>query len=84
MNKLQETRWHNTHLVLKENALDVETFAMCLGVDDVKLKKMIDSPEHSKITDALAKKIEQTFSKPEGWLSQAENGLITFDLFGAN
>lgn len=76
-------RWQKANLLLLENALDIDTMAACLGQDEKKLKQMLaDNPTRS-IPDALAVQMEQTFSKPLGWLSQAEDGGISYDLFGS-
>lgn len=76
-------RWQKTNLLLLENALDIETMAACLGQDENKLRQMIDENPSRNISDTLAVQIEQTFSKPSGWLSQAEDGGISYDLFGS-
>lgn len=84
MNNLQENRRQRLHLLLAENALDVPTMAACLGMDEDKLAIILAESANRAITDNLAQKIEQTFSKPEGWLSQTgqtENA-INYDLFG--
>lgn len=65
-----------------ENALDVITMAACLGQDEVRLEAMIGEKPTRKISDSLAALMEQTFSKPKGWMDQADDGGITFDLFG--
>lgn len=65
-----------------ENALDVITMAACLGQDEVRLEAMIGEKPTRKISDSLAALMEQTFSKPKGWMDQDDDGGITFDLFG--
>ena len=76
-------RWQKANLLLLENALDIETMAACLGHDDTKLKQMLGDNPTRKISDALALQMEQTFSKPLGWLSQPEDGVLSYDLFGS-
>ncbi|WP_420591278.1 hypothetical protein [Bacterioplanoides sp.] len=76
-------RWQRVQELMLENALDVETMAACLGVDEVKLEAMIGESAKRKIPDSLAQQMEQTFSKPQGWLDQGDDGGITFDLFGS-
>jgi plasmid maintenance system antidote protein VapI len=79
----QGTRWHQAQELMLENALDVATMAACLGVDEAKLENMIGLQAKRKIPDSLAQQMEQTFSKPQGWLDQGDDGGITFDLFGS-
>ncbi len=76
-------RWQKANSLLLENALDVETMAACLGQDEKKLRQMLAENPSRNISDALAVQIEQTFSKPLGWLSQPENGVTSYDLFGS-
>jgi len=79
----QGTRWHQAQELMLENALDVATMAACLGVDEAKLESMIGPQAKRKIPDSLAQQMEQTFSKPQGWLDQGDDGGIAFDLFGS-
>ena len=67
---------------MRENAIDIMELAACLGVDEHKLDAMIGEKSNRQLTDALARLMEQTFSKPAGWLDSAEDGGISFDLFG--
>lgn len=76
-------RWQRVQELMLENALDIETMAACLGVDEVKLQAMIGESAKRKIPDSLAQQMEQTFSKPQGWLDHGDDGGITFDLFGS-
>ena len=76
-------RWQRVQELMLENALDVETMAACLGMDEVKLEAMIGESAKRKIPDSLAQQMEQTCSKPQGWLDQGDDGGITFDLFGS-
>lgn len=78
----QDVRWHKAQQLLAENALDVATMAACLGQDENALEAMLAEPPRRKIADKLARQMEQTFSKPAGWLDQAEDGGLSFDLFG--
>jgi len=79
----QEVRRQRVQELMLENALDVETLAACLGVDEDKLDAMVGEGAKRKISDSLARQMEQTFSKPQGWLDQGDDGGITFDLFGS-
>ncbi|MCB2387463.1 hypothetical protein [Thalassolituus alkanivorans] len=79
----QDVRWSRAQKLMLENALDVETMAACLGQDEDRMQAMLGEKPTRKITDAVAAQMEQTFSKPKGWLDQSDDGGITFDLFGA-
>ena len=79
----QGVRWQRVQELMLENALDVTTLAACLGVDEIKLEAMVGEGAKRKIPDSLANQMEQTFSKPKGWLDQGDDGGITFDLFGS-
>jgi len=79
----QGIRWQRAQELMRENALDIETMAACLGVDESKLAAMLADTPKRKIPDNLAQLMEQTFSKPQGWLDQGEDGGISYDLFGA-
>lgn len=83
MKEDQGVRWQKAHQVLRENALDIATMAACLGLEEPKLEAMLSNPPKKGISDALAEQIEQTFSKPAGWLSRGDDGGLVFDLFGA-
>ncbi|MDK2776390.1 MAG: hypothetical protein KYX62_01880 [Pseudomonadota bacterium] len=78
-----DVRWQRAQQLMLENALDIATMAACLGQDEARLQNMLGEGAKKKIPDALAAQMEQTFSKPKGWLDQAEDGGITYDLFGA-
>ncbi|WP_430462263.1 hypothetical protein ACQUQU_05590 [Thalassolituus sp. LLYu03] len=78
----QDVRWRRAQALLLENALDVATMAACLGQDETRMEAMLGDKPSKKIPDSLALLMEQTFSKPKGWLDQDEDGGITFDLFG--
>ncbi len=84
--ELNDLRRQNALEVMKENALDEVGFALCLGVDESQLAAMLTSGSRKKISDALARQIEQTFSKPAMWMdvdvnNDASSG-PSFDLFG--
>jgi hypothetical protein len=78
----QDVRWHRAQELLLENALDVATMAACLGQDEKRLEAMIGVKPTRKMPDSVAELMEQTFSKPKGWMDQTDDGGITFDLFG--
>ena len=80
---LTQIRWQQAQLLLQENALDIDTMASCLGVESKKLETMLGAKPSRTISDALAQQMEQTFSKPQGWLSQTTDSGINYDLFGA-
>lgn len=77
-----DIRWQRAQELMLENALDVATMAACLGQEESKLEAMLGASPSKKISDGLAELMEQTFSKPRGWLSQSDDGGISFDLFG--
>jgi plasmid maintenance system antidote protein VapI len=52
--------------LLSENALEIEDFANCLGISDKQAEAFCEGKK--KLTSALARQIEQTFSKPKFWL----------------
>lgn len=83
MNNEVDVRRQKANLLLLENALDVDTMAACLGVEASALEQMLAPDSPRKISSALAQQMEQTFSKPQGWLSQTEDGGISYDLFGS-
>jgi plasmid maintenance system antidote protein VapI len=69
-------------LLLTENAISVEEFANCMGID-LSLAEAICQGS-KKISKSLARQIEQTFSKPNLWLEidDDNNGGPNYDLFG--
>ncbi len=83
---IADARRKNALLIMRENALDEEGFAMCLGKDEVKIVEMLAKDSKKKISDTLARLMEQTFSKPNLWLDQKEAGTEdsgpSFDLSG--
>ncbi|WP_428240370.1 hypothetical protein [Gynuella sp.] len=75
-------RKENIQTLLLENAIGVEELANCLGVDVAMMSKKL-SGEQGKISDKLARQIEQTFSKPVFWLDTgATDDGMQFDLLG--
>lgn len=82
MSNMQEIRWQRSQLLLAENALTIELMAACLGLGEQEAHLLLGEKPSKKITDALARQMEQTFSKPDGWLSQNDDGGISYDLFG--
>ena len=87
---LAEVRRQNALNIMQENALDELSFALCLGVDEDKMAAMLHFSTKKKISDGLARTIEQTFSKPAMWLdgdfSGGDDGHSasgpSYDLFG--
>ncbi|ASP40035.1 hypothetical protein CHH28_15745 [Bacterioplanes sanyensis] len=82
MMKNHDVRWHKAQQLLDENALDIATMAACLGEEEARLNTMLTDAPSRSIPDKLARQMEQTFSKPGGWLDQHDDGGISFDLFG--
>lgn len=84
---LAQIRRKNATAIMLENALDELSFAMCLGKDEEQIAALMSPNSKKTIPDALARLMEQTFSKPKLWLDQAEGELQhgqgpSFDLFG--
>jgi hypothetical protein len=83
---LSDIRRVNALEIIKENALDELSFALCLGKDEDQMVALLVDGSSKKISDSLARTIEQTFSKPSLWLDQsAADGSASgpsFDLFG--
>jgi hypothetical protein len=85
--ELAEIRRNNAAAIMLENALDELSFAMCLGKDEEQIAAFMLPNSKKSIPDALARLMEQTFSKPKLWLDQAEGDTQqgqgpSFDLFG--
>jgi outer membrane protein TolC len=78
----QDVRWRKAQQLLDENALDIATMAACLGQAEQSLEAMLGQSPSRGISDKLARLMEQTFSKPAGWLDQGDDGGISYDLFG--
>jgi hypothetical protein len=83
---LAEIRRNNAAALMLENALDELSFALCLGKDEVQIAALMSPNSKKVIPDALARLMEQTFSKPKLWLDLIEDGSQaqgpSFDLFG--
>lgn len=75
-------RQQQAQLLMRENAISILELAACLGLDENKLDAMVGDTPSRQLTDTLARLMEQTFSKPAGWMDSAEDGGISFDLFG--
>ena len=72
-NKLKE--------VLSENAIGFEEFAFCLGIEPGFAEQLCQGKR--KLTNTLARQIEQTFSKPKNWLDvDGDTEGPNYDLFG--
>jgi len=82
--ELADIRRLNAVAIMQENALDEMSFAMCLGKDEDQILDLLSSGSKKKIGDALARLMEQTFSKPKQWLDQGEleGEGPSYDLFG--
>ena len=81
---ISETRRLNALEIMKENALDELSFAMCLGLEEVQISVLLTEGSSKKISDSLARIMEQTFSKSQLWLDggEGEGQGPSFDLFG--
>lgn len=83
---LSEVRRLNAIKIMKENALDELSFALCLGQDEAQFEALLAEGSSKKISDSLARIMEQTFSKPSRWLDNGATGDTaagpSFDLFG--
>ena len=75
-------RQQQAQLLMRENAISMMELAACLGLDEKKLEAMVGENPSRQLADSLARLMEQTFSKPAGWMDSAEDGGISFDLFG--
>lgn len=82
MKNNQDIRRQQFTLLMQENALDVALMAACLAIDESVLEAMVTDQPRRKISDSLARTMEQTFSKPFGWLDCMDDGGIAYDLFG--
>jgi hypothetical protein len=83
---ISEVRRLNAIEIMKENALDELSFAMCVGQDEVQFAALLAEGSSKKMSDSLARVMEQTFSKPKLWLDSSVNDGDgqgpSFDLFG--
>jgi len=82
MSELHLIRQQRTQAIMHENAIGAEELAFCLGKDPIVIEKLLASA-NPKINDALARLIEQTFSKAKFWLDGDVKALDNFDLFGS-
>ncbi len=82
--ELSDIRRLNAVAIMQENALDELSFALCLGKDEEQIMAMLMQGSKKSINDALARLMEQTFSKPKLWLDQSDEASAgpSFDLFG--
>jgi len=82
---LAETRRLNALAIMRENALDEMGFALCLGKEEEYMAAVLALGTTKKINDALARLMEQTFSKPSLWMDHKDgSGQAgpSYDLFG--
>jgi hypothetical protein len=82
MNNKKVIRQQQAQLLMRENAIDVLELAACMGLDEGKLNSMVGESATKLLPDSAARLMEQTFSKPIGWMDSGEDGGISFDLFG--
>jgi len=82
MSNKKEIRQQQAQLLMRENAIGILELAACLGLDENKLEAMVGEAVTKQLPDSAARLIEQTFSKPIGWMDNGEDGGISFDLFG--
>lgn len=75
-------RQQQAQLLMRENAIGVMELAACIGLDENKLETMVGEKATKALPDSAARLMEQTFSKPQGWMDSEEDGGISFDLFG--
>jgi hypothetical protein len=75
-------RQQQAQALMRENAIGIMELAACLGLDEVKLEAMVGEGATRQLSDSSARLMEQTFSKPAGWMDSNEDGGISFDLFG--
>jgi hypothetical protein len=75
-------RQQQAQLLMRENAIGVMELAACIGLDERKLEAMVGDKATKALPDSAARLMEQTFSKPMGWMDSGEDGGISFDLFG--
>ena len=82
MSNKKVIRQQQAQLLMRENAIDVLELAACMGLDEGKLNSMVGDNATKLLPDSAARLMEQTFSKPIGWMDSGEDGGISFDLFG--
>jgi len=75
------TQIEKLNILLSENAISVEEFANCIGLDLKQARALCDGTK--KLSKSLARQIEQTFSKPSMWLdTNGSDDGPNYDLFG--
>jgi plasmid maintenance system antidote protein VapI len=75
------TQQEKLNQLLSENAIDSNAFSACLGIDETLALNLLSGKK--KLSNSLARQIEQTFCKPKFWLEpehSASGG--SYDLFG--
>lgn len=82
MSNKKVIRQQQAQLLMRENAIGIMELAACIGFDEDKLAAMVGEKPTKSLPDSAARLIEQTFSKPMGWMDSGEDGGISFDLFG--
>jgi hypothetical protein len=82
MSDKKEIRHQQAQLLMRENAIGIMELAACIGFDEGKLDAMVGEKATKLLPDSATRLIEQTFSKPIGWMDNVEDGGISFDLFG--
>lgn len=82
MSNKKVIRQQQAQLLMRENAIGIMELAACIGFDEDRLDAMVGEKASKQLPDAAARLMEQTFSKPMGWMDSGEDGGISFDLFG--
>lgn len=82
MSNKKVIRQQQAQLLMRENAIGMMELAACMGLDESKLDAMVGEKATKQLSDSAARLMEQTFSKPIGWMDSGEDGGISFDLFG--
>lgn len=82
--ELLDVRRKNAVALMQENALDELSFALCLGIEESQIEALLATNSKKKISDSLARLMEQTFSKSVFWMDEGEaSGAASgYDLFG--
>lgn len=70
--ELSAVRRANSQVIMRENAIDALEFALCLGLTESQVDRLMDG-QGREIGEKLARQIEQTFNKPNGWLDFDES-----------
>jgi hypothetical protein len=82
MSNKKVIRQQQAQLLMRENAIGIMELAACIGFDEGKLAAMVGEKANKQLPDSAARLMEQTFSKPMGWMDSGEDGGISFELFG--